>query len=657
MSEPSKGYDRLATLTIVIAAAAALLMAWYEPWWRMEARAPQYGKQTLVVEISPVFVRGDVKEIDTLGHYVGIRPMGELARVERSIAPFGLALAIVGLIAAPSFSRRRLRLLAVLPALVLPELFLLDLSYWMNKSVDDRDPKAALSRTVPDVDPRLAGSYDVGQFKVEAILSGGFFDATIAGILAFGLIFAAPVPLPARIRRRLDARTVAKTAAALTGAVIAVHATSAGAEPLGIAERIATARPGDEIVLPPGVFREHVVVDKSVTLAGVAGTVLDGGGAGTVVTLSAPGVVLRNLTVRGSGDSYVREDAGIKIDGASDVRIENVRVLDSLFGIHVSRGDGCVIERSTVVGKDLPHVRRGDGIRLWYSSGCELRDNTVERSRDVIIWYSKGTRVERNVVRTSRYGLHYMYSDGNVFRGNRFEENQVGATIMYSRGVELTGNSFSWSNGPAAYGLLVKDSDDILIDSNRFVSNSSALFFDNSPQRKDGWLRVTGNFIARNDVAVEMLPMVRRIELGSNAFVANRLPIRIAGEGTADGNDWAPGGRGNYWSDAIVHDRDGDGISEIPYRVESTFEVLSDRHPALAFFDQTPAAQAIDGAARLFPLFAARPRLTDPRPLMSPPVSAAIPSTGDGPRAALTLAGTTLLASAALGMRISREAF
>ena len=38
-----------------------------------------------------------------------------------------------------------------------------------------------------------------------------------------------------------------------------------------------------------------------------------------------------------------------------------------------------------------------------------------------------------------------MYSNDNVFRRNRFEDNQVGAAIMYSRGIELTENSFSFS--------------------------------------------------------------------------------------------------------------------------------------------------------------------------------------------------------------------
>ena len=123
-------------------------------------------------------------------------------------------------------------------------------------------------------------------------------------------------------------------------------------------------------------------------------------------------------------------------------------------GVFVVNGDRCVVEGCTVIGKELPEVRRGDSIRLWYSSGCRLIGNRIERSRDLVIWYSANTAVEDNTVRTSRYGLHYMYSDHNVFHRNRFEDNQVGAAIMYSRGIDLSENAFSFSNGPAAYGLL-----------------------------------------------------------------------------------------------------------------------------------------------------------------------------------------------------------
>ena len=60
-------------------ALVALAMAWGLPWWEMAARAPQYGQRTLVVRVGPTSVTGDVLEVDTLGHYVGIQPIATIA--------------------------------------------------------------------------------------------------------------------------------------------------------------------------------------------------------------------------------------------------------------------------------------------------------------------------------------------------------------------------------------------------------------------------------------------------------------------------------------------------------------------------------------------------------------------------------------------------
>jgi nitrous oxidase accessory protein len=636
--------DRVASLTLAVVAALALATAWMLPWWVMNARAPQYGQRTLVVLVGPRTVEGDVRELDTLGHYVGIRPLSTLAKIERALAPIGLAGAVAGVLLVPWLRRRPLRVLVALPALFMPLFLLVDLNLWMNKAVNDRDPNASLNLTVSRIDPKIIGAYDVGQFKVDAELGGGFYLAAVGGLLGLGLAFA--VPLRPRRGRAL--------ALAAMAALVPLGGTAArGDDPdvSVVAAAVAAARDGDTVVVPTGVHRGRLSLDRAVRLIGEPGAVLDGGGEGTVLRVTASRAEIRGLTIRGSGDGYTTEDAGIRIDHAADVRIVDVRIEDTLFGVFVVQGDRCIIERSTIVGKDFPEVRRGDGIRLWYSSGCRLGANHVERSRDVIIWYSSGTIVEDNVVRTSRYGLHYMYSNDNVFRHNRFEDNQVGAAIMYSRGIELNENAFSFSNGPSAYGLLLKDADDVFIIDNRFVGNATGLFFDGAPQSRAGRVDVRGNLIARGDVGVALQPLSERIRFWDNAFVGNRTQVQVLGTGTAERNVWAVDGRGNYWDDAASYDRDGDGVSEIPYRVDSTYEALADRHPVLAFFAGTPGADAIDAAARLFPIFAPRPRLLDPRPLVHPTLTAWTESrdaTPAGP--GLAGAGLGLLGIAALGI-------
>ena len=649
--------DFAASLTISFVVAVALLVAWTLPWWIMKSQAPQYGQRTLVIEIGPRSVEGDVREVDLLGHYVGIRPMGSLARLERTLAPLGLVAAVAGVLLAPWLRPRWLRLLAVLPVLVMPVILPIDLKLWMNQAVNQRDPDAALNLTVTRIDPKLFGDYEVGQFKVSTDLGAGFYIDLMAGLLSLGLVFAAPLPVPARLRRqRLIA---AVTTAGLVVLVVAPRADAAEIDVAShgsIAAALAVARDGDVVAVPPGVHHEHVVLDKAVHLVGRPGAVVDGGGEGTVLRISASGAEVRGLTLRDSGSGYDAEDSGIRIDHAADVRIVDTRVEDTLFGIFVVQGDRCRIEGTTVVGKDLPHVRRGDGIRLWYSSGCVLTGNRVERSRDVIVWYSSGTRAEDNVVRTSRYGLHYMYSNDNVFRRNRFEDNQVGAAIMYSRGIELTENAFSFSNGPSAYGLLLKDADDVFIVGNRFVHNATGLFFDGAPQSRGGRVDVRGNLIARGDVGIALQPASRGIRFWENSLIGNRTQVEVMGGGSAEGNDWSVGGRGNYWSDALVYDADGDGLSELPHRLESTYEDLAARYPALAFYAGTAGADAIDTAARLFPIFAPRPRLADMHPLARPVLTAWTADRDERRRApGLAVAGGVLLALVAATLAGARR--
>ena len=53
---------------------------------------------------------------------------------------------------------------------------------------------------------------------------------------------------------------------------------------------LAEARQGDTLEVHPGVYTGPLLVDKSVRLEGVDWPVIDGGGEGTVVSLSAPGI-------------------------------------------------------------------------------------------------------------------------------------------------------------------------------------------------------------------------------------------------------------------------------------------------------------------------------------------------------------------------------
>ncbi len=628
--------DTAASTTLLIVALLCLGAAWTMPWWVMEARAPQYGQRTLIVQVSPRGVSGDVFEVDTLGHYVGIRKMENFAPLERQLAPIGMLAAIAGVVMTPFLRKRWQRAVAALPAVLLPVFFMADLDMTMSRAANDRDPDAALNLILSHIDTRLFGEYVVAQFRVTAKAGVGLWLAGVAALLAVGLAFAVPLAWPRRGK--------ALAAAAALLALFVPWSARAAELRVGTSDSLAAAleraNPGDTVRLE-GVHAEHVTVRKPLRIVGARDAALDGGGAGTVLRIEADGVEVDGLEIRGSGDVYSAEDAGIRIQRAANVSLRNVRIRDTLFGVFAAQADKCVLQDLSISGMNVPADRRGDGIRLWYSSGCVLRRNLLERTRDLVIWYSAGTLVEDNVVRQSRYGLHYMYSDHNVFRRNRFEDDEVGAAIMYSRDITLEENAFSYANGASADGLLIKDADDVFVRDNRFVQNAIAIFVDGAPQSRGGRLEVRGNLVAQNGVGVALQPSTRGAEFTGNAFSGNEIQVQVQGGGSAQANRWD----GNFWSDATVYDRDGDGISDLPYRAESLYEVLADRNPELRVFASSPAAQAIDLAARLFPVFQPRPILVDERPLARRPLSEWTTSGGERAGPGLLIAGVALIAA------------
>lgn len=166
---------RLASLYAALALLASLLF----PWWRMENRAPQYGMRVLWVNVSPFGVQGDIKEIDGLGHYVGMRPMGSLARVERALAPFAMAAAVAAALALPALKERAANLSAAVVMLV-PVGFVADLWAWQRYTVSHLDPRAALNLIADRVDAQLVGEYSVAQFHVLATFQTGFWFTLVA---------------------------------------------------------------------------------------------------------------------------------------------------------------------------------------------------------------------------------------------------------------------------------------------------------------------------------------------------------------------------------------------------------------------------------------------------------------------------------------------
>lgn len=168
--------------TLCLAGAAILIIiSIFLPYWSLVLHAPQY-PGGLVVHAYINHLEGDVAEIDSLNHYIGMRPLHEAAQLERSISIFAIG-ALALLVLAAVFIHSPWAALLSLPAVLLPPVFLGDLYFWLNHFGQNLDPKAALSNAIEPFTPTILGEGVIGQFKTVAYADFGLLIASAASIL------------------------------------------------------------------------------------------------------------------------------------------------------------------------------------------------------------------------------------------------------------------------------------------------------------------------------------------------------------------------------------------------------------------------------------------------------------------------------------------
>jgi nitrous oxidase accessory protein len=440
-------------------------------------------------------------------------------------------------------------------------------------------------------------------------------------------------------------------------ALLALQAAHLTVGPAGnfssIGAALARAGAGDTIRVAPGVYHEHLSVERAVTLLGEPGAVITGDGVGIVLRIDARATV-RGFTIRGSGSRLDTEDGGITAQRSSGVVIENNRLEDVLFGITLKECDSALIRGNTIEGKNLAVRFRADGIHLWSSHDVRVVNNEVRRGRDLAIWFSNRTTVVGNRVTDGRYGLHFMNSHANRFEANQFLGNDVGAFIMYSRDVTFRDNVFANAKGSFGRGLGFKDADGVVAERNLIVENTIGVWLDNSPSTLGAVNEFSANVVAYNEVGVELLPSVRANVFQANQFRDNVQPVRVSGGGTALANRWT----GNAWSEYAGFDRERDGVGDTPFVFERLSDDLFARHPALQVFALSPAADLLNGLSRVFPPLRPTPIVVDSAPRVGKwwVIAGAVPERQARDRmAALGFAAAALLALVALPGRPRRR--
>jgi nitrous oxidase accessory protein len=311
------------------------------------------------------------------------------------------------------------------------------------------------------------------------------------------------------------------------------------------------------------------------------------------------------------------EAAGIKASGDRHV-IENNRVNDVYFGIHIIGGERHILRGNVIEPGERHGARPGHGISVWHSRASRIVANRIAHARDgIYLSFTVGVYVEGNVVTRCRYGLHSMYSQQASFIGNTASQNLLGAALMMSDKLVLRGNRIEQHReGSAAYGVLLKDIGTLDAEDNVIVANRVGIYAEAVPTTPSGEAVFTRNVIAGNEVGLA-LQSNAALTVTDNRITENLTDVRPLGRQLSAAMRWSRDGRGNRWSQYRGFDADRDGIGDVPHRVSDAMDALVRRSPLAQAFLYTPAHLALEAAARMFPLYRQQPVLVDEHPLMS----------------------------------------
>jgi nitrous oxidase accessory protein len=238
-----------------------------------------------------------------------------------------------------------------------------------------------------------------------------------------------------------------------------------------------------------------------------------------------------------------------------------------------------------------------------------VADNVINGHRDGLYFeFVQDTTIERNLSRQNvRYGLHFMFSNHCAYRSNHFIHNGAGVAVMYTHDVTMENNEFASNQGPAAYGLLLKDIGESRLVGNRFTENTVGLLIEGG-----GHLTVENNRFRSNGWGVKLMANSPGNRFTGNVFAGNSFDLATNSRSTEATV------LGNWWDRYQGYDLDHDGRGDIAFRPVSLFTLLVAENPPSMILMRSAFVDLLEAAERALPVLTPQ-TLVDTAPLMVMP--------------------------------------
>lgn len=367
-----------------------------------------------------------------------------------------------------------------------------------------------------------------------------------------------------------------------------------GCDTASIQYALDVSMPGDKIIVQKGVYKEKLIVEKPVQLIGEGFPVIDGNLKYQNITVkNVFGFKISGFIIRNSGMSYVDDIAGLKLEDSGNCEVSNNIFINNFFALYLANTNNCKILNNRILGEAKTEGSSGNGIHIWNSKNIIIKNNYIRKHRDGIYFeFVLNSLIENNVSeRNLRYGLHFMFSDNDIYINNTFKSNGAGVAVMYSKNIKMYNNKYIYNTGPANYGLLLKEIINSELTGNLFYKNTIGVYMEDSNRSF-----FEKNTFKENGSAVRLLANCE-----NNIFRRNNFQSNIFDVTTNSTQNYGNLFQENYWSYYEGYDLNKDGYGDIPYKPVSLSSFLFEKYPSLSILMKSFFLYLLDLAEKVIP--------------------------------------------------------
>jgi parallel beta-helix repeat protein len=278
---------------------------------------------------------------------------------------------------------------------------------------------------------------------------------------------------------------------------------------------------GHMIFVEAGTYYENIVVNKTLSLVGEdpSTTVIDGGGIGDVVYVTAWNVAIKNFQITRSGIYYAPPNSGIRIE-ANYCNITDNNIIDNSVGVYLYESSYNSIRSNNVTNKY-------QGITLHDSTNNVISGNNITAHEYIgvtLSWLSYNNTISENNIENNGRGISCADSPHNVISGNSIGNTSPneGIFLLACSDFIVSGNNIASNSRD---GIYLSHSSSISICQNNIKSNgnSGITLFQSSSND------ISGNNITTNEGGCGIrLDYSYKNNITGNNMANNRYGICLA---------------------------------------------------------------------------------------------------------------------------------